>query len=205
MAHVPFMLADGYMQVYRARNPKKSPLWQCVHRHYDEFEGVYPEQYQPRFGRLRPIIPEVVHKFLECGDLARGFARIRCDHCEHEYLLAFSCKSRWFCPSCHQKNVQSSARFILDHVVAPVPHRHYVLAIPRMLRPYFQRHRRLLKRLCALAHESLTEYLRTALDCSKGVPGIIMTLHTFGEYLDFHPHVHALVADGLFLREACPP
>jgi hypothetical protein len=22
----------------------------------------------------------VVHKFLECGDLARGFARIRCDH-----------------------------------------------------------------------------------------------------------------------------
>jgi hypothetical protein len=28
-----------------------------------------------------------------------------------------------------------------------------------------------------------------------------MTLHTFGEYLDFHPHVHALVADGLFLRD----
>jgi hypothetical protein len=35
------MLADGYMQVYRARNPKKSPLWQCVHRHYDEFEAAY--------------------------------------------------------------------------------------------------------------------------------------------------------------------
>jgi hypothetical protein len=29
-----------------------------------------------------------------------------------------------------------------------------------------------------------------------------MTLHTFGEYLDFHPHVHALVADGLFVRDA---
>ena len=29
------MLAGGPMQVYRARNPKKSPLWQCVHRHYD--------------------------------------------------------------------------------------------------------------------------------------------------------------------------
>ena len=65
---------------------------------------------------------------LECGNLERGFARIRCDHCEHEYLLAFSCKSRCFCPSCHQKNVQTTARFILDQVVAPVPHRHYVLA-----------------------------------------------------------------------------
>jgi hypothetical protein len=188
------------MQVYRARNPKKSPLWQCANRHYDEFEEAYPEKYQPRCGILRPIIPEVVHKFLECGDLARGFARIRCDHCEHEYLLAFSCKSRWFCPSCHQKNVQTTARFILDQVLAPVPHRHYVLAIPRMLRPYFQRHRRLLKRLCALAHASLAEYLRLALDCPNGVPGIIITLHTFGEYLDFHPHVHALVADGLFAR-----
>jgi hypothetical protein len=48
-----------------------------------------------------------------------------------------------------------------------------------MLRPYFQRHRHLLKRLCTLAHESLSEYLRTALDCTQGVPGIIMTLHTF--------------------------
>jgi hypothetical protein len=196
------MLAGGQMQVYRARNPKKSPLWQCAHRHYDQFDRLYEELYQPRYGLLRPIIPEVVHKFLDCGNLERGFARIRCDHCEHEYLLAFSCKSRWFCPSCHQKNVQTTARFILEHVVAAVPHRHYVLAIPRMLRPYFQRHRHLLKRLCTLAQESLREYLRTALDCPEGIPGIILTLHTFGEYLDFHPHIHALVAEGLFVRSS---
>ena len=104
----------------KVSNPKKSPLWQCAHRHYDEFEAAYPEAYQPRYGVLRRIIPEVVHKFLECGNLERGFAQIRCDHCEHEYLLAFSCKSRWFCPSCHQKNVQTTARFILDQVVAAV-------------------------------------------------------------------------------------
>ena len=193
------------MQTYRARNPKKSPLWQCAHRHYDQFEQVYPDKYQPRFGRLRPGVSEVVHKFLEWGDLARGFARIRCDHCHHEYLLAFSCKTRWFCPSCHQKNVQTTARFILDGVLAPVAHRHYVLALPRMLRPYFQHHRCLLKRLCSLAQESLAAYLRTALDCPQGVPAIILTLHTFGEYLDFHPHVHALVADGLFVRNLPSP
>jgi hypothetical protein len=29
-----------------------------------------------------------------------------------------------------------------------------------------------------------------------------MTLHTFGEYLDFHSYIHALVADSLFLRPA---
>lgn len=36
------------MQVYRARNPKKSPLWQCAHRHYDEFEAAYPEAYEAK-------------------------------------------------------------------------------------------------------------------------------------------------------------
>ena len=73
----------------------------------------YEERYQPRYGYLRPIIPEVVNKYLDCGDLERGFARIRCEHCNHEYLLAFSCKGRWFCPSCHQKKVQLfGARFV---------------------------------------------------------------------------------------------
>jgi hypothetical protein len=189
------------MQVYRARNPRKSPLWQCVHRHFADFLDLYPEQYAPRYGFLRPIIPEVVRKFLDCGNLERGFARVRCDQCRHEYLLAFSCKGRWFCPSCHQRKVLNSAGFITDHVLAPVPHRHYVLALPKMLRPYFQRHRSLLKRLCAIAKDCLTEYLRTGADLPDGIPGVIMTIHTFGEYLDFHPHIHALVADGLFHKD----
>jgi len=115
-----------------------------LHRHFAAFVETYPEQYQSRCGPLRPVIPQVVHKFLDCGNLDRGFARIRCDHCRHEYLLAFSCKSRWFCPSCHQKNVQTTAAFLTARVLAPVPHRHYVLALPKMLRPYFQRHRELL-------------------------------------------------------------
>ena len=188
------------MQTHRTRNPRRSPLWQCAHRHFAAFVQRYPHDYQPRLGPLRPVISQVIHKFLDCGNLDRGFARIRCDHCCHEYLLAFSCKCRWFCPSCHQKNVQTTAAFLTARVLAPVPHRHYVLAIPKMLRPYFQRHRRLLKDLCARAHQSLTEYLRTALGLPDAQPALILTLHTFGEYLDFHPHLHALVADGLFTR-----
>ena len=45
-----------------------------------------------RHGVLRGVIPEVVDKFMQCGDFAKGFARVRCDECSHEYLLAFSCK-----------------------------------------------------------------------------------------------------------------
>ena len=201
MQGTPLQRTFPTMQLYRARNPRRSPLWQCAHRHFAEFVATYPHDYQPRLGPLRPVIPQVVHKFLECGNLDRSFARLRCDHCRHEYLLAFSCKSRWFCPACHQKNVQTTADFLTVRVLVPVPHRHCVLAIPKMLRPYFQRHRSLLKCLCALARQYLTEYLRAALDLPDAHPTLVLTLHTFGEYLDFHPHLHALVADGLFTRD----
>jgi len=187
-------------QVYRSRRPKASPLWQCLSGHFDAFLELYEEQYQPRYGFLRPIIPEVVNKFLDCGDLERGFARVRCDDCKHEYLLAFSCKGRWFCPSCHQKKVQLFGALLSEAVLFPVPHRHFTFGIPKMLRPYFRFNRDLLKDLCRLAHECLIEYLRTTLDLPEGLPGIVMAIHTFGEYLDFHPHLHALVADGLFAR-----
>jgi hypothetical protein len=185
-------------QVYRARNPQASPLWQCLNSRFDGFLDVYEEQYQPQFGYLRPIIPEVVNKFFECGDLHHGFARVRCEQCKHEYLLAFSCKGRWFCPSCHQKKVQLFGELLTETILYPVPHRHFTFALPKMLRVYFKYDRDLLKDLCRMANECLRDYLRVALDLPEGIPGAVMTIHTFGEYLDFHPHLHALVADGLF-------
>jgi len=189
------------VQPYRQRKPRVSPLWQCLSRHFHAFLAAYEQRFQPRYGFLRPIIPEVVDKFLDCGDLEHGFARVRCDHCQHEYLLAFSCKGRWFCPSCHQKKVQLFGALLTETILFPVPHRHFTFGIPKMLRPYFRFDRTLLKEFCHIAHTCLLESKQTALDLPDGLPGIVMAIHTFGEYLDFHPHLHALVADGLFTRD----
>ena len=139
------------MQPYRQRKPRASPLWQCLTRHFHAFLATYEALFQSRYGFLRPIIPEVVNKFMNCGDLAHGFARVRCDHCAHEYLLAFSCKGRWFCPSCHQKKVQLFGALLTETILFPVPHRHLTFGIPKMLRPYFRFDRTLLKEFCSLA------------------------------------------------------
>ncbi|MDP3283136.1 MAG: transposase zinc-binding domain-containing protein, partial [Desulfobacterales bacterium] len=48
---------------------------------------------------------EVVLDYLKCEDLKEGFARVRCPECKYEYLLAFSCRGRWFCPSCAAKQM----------------------------------------------------------------------------------------------------
>jgi len=69
-----------------------------------------------------------------------------------------------------------------------------------MLRPYFRFHRRLIKELCRIAHRCLAEFQRTTLGLPEGTTGVVMAIHTFGEYFDFHPHLHALAADGLVDR-----
>ena len=116
-----------------------------------------------------------------------------------QYLLAFSCKGRWFCPSCHQKKAQLFGALLAETVLAPVPHRHFTFTIPKMRRPYFRFHRGLIKELCRIAHRCLAEFQRTTLGLPEGTTGVVMAIHTFGEYLDFHPHLHALAADGLFV------
>lgn len=74
-------------------------------KHFTEFLLQYDDSYVREFGYFRSIIPEVVQGYLKCGDLAEGFARVRCPDCHHEFLLAFSCRGRWFCPSCHAMKV----------------------------------------------------------------------------------------------------
>jgi hypothetical protein len=70
-----------------------------------------------------------------------------------------------------------------------------------MLRVYFKYDRALLTRLCHCAYESLLLFLRKTIGLTDGVPGVVMSIHSFGDYPDkFHPHIHAIVSDGLFAR-----
>ena len=50
-----------------------------------------------------------------------------------------SCKTRDFCPSCHQKRVLLYGEWVQEHVLEPVAHRQYVFTLPRLLRLIFGR------------------------------------------------------------------
>jgi hypothetical protein len=86
------------------------------------------------YGYWRPITDEVVEKYLRCGDPHYGFARIRCKECGAEYLRAFSCRCRGFCPSCSKRKSLDLAIFLEEELFRPVPHRHWVWSVPKMLR-----------------------------------------------------------------------
>ena len=70
-----------------------------------------------KYGFFRPYTKEVIYRYLNCGDLHLGFARVKCPDCGHEYLLAFSCKRRHFCPSCHQKRVVEFGEWLCMEVL----------------------------------------------------------------------------------------
>ena len=77
--------------VYQPRNPKASGYYRCVEDHFDQLDAVWDDLYQSCFGFWRPYVMDVIHRYLDCGDLHLGFARVKCEDCGHEYLLAFSC------------------------------------------------------------------------------------------------------------------
>ena len=72
---------------------------------------------------FRDVVREVVYKYLCCGDLRNGFARIKCKGCNHGVLLAFSCKGRYFCPSYHQKWGLMFGEWITAEILYPLPYR----------------------------------------------------------------------------------
>jgi hypothetical protein len=90
---------------YQPRHPTASGYYRCVQDHFELLEMSWSDYYESRYGFWRPYVLNVIHRYLDCGDFHCGFARVPCDQCGHEYLLAFSCKRRHVCPSCHQKRV----------------------------------------------------------------------------------------------------
>ncbi|MBD3321216.1 MAG: IS91 family transposase [Chitinivibrionales bacterium] len=183
---------------YRPRDHEASPLFQVVREHFDEFEKVYPERYQKAYGYWRPVIRSSIDKFMKCGDLKEGFARVRCPNCKAEIFVAFSCRTRCCCPSCGQKRALLLAHRLNDEVLADVPHRQWVFTIPRRLRVYFRYDRSLLVKLCHAAWETVQYVYALEVDGDCGVPAMVGAVQSFGSLINWNSHVHGIVPDGVF-------
>jgi len=161
--------------VYRPRRPRASPLYGLLDRRFRHLSLVYDERFAHTYGPWRAVVPAVVDRFLACGILEHGFARIRCDACAHEYLLAFSCRSRYFCPSCHAKRLARWTLWLAETLLAPVPHH----LQEREARP------RVRMSACP-PRASVRPCVRAS------------GTQTHGSLANWHPHLHLVVTDGGF-------
>ena len=180
---------------YSRREPEKSELYQIIYNHREDFECRYDELFQEQYGFLRKNVLESFDAFLNCGILKHGCARAVCEECDHSELIAFSCKERVLCPSCSAKRSHIFAETLHEKILLSHPHKHFVFTIPKRLRAYFKYDRGLFKFLYQAAWKAWKDYAEGV--HADGTPAAIMSLHTAGDLLNFHPHLHALVLSGV--------
>jgi hypothetical protein len=187
-------------RVYKPRRARESPLFRVVEQHLEELLRVWPTRFARQHGPLRPVVERVLRGFLTCGVVSHGFARLWCPTCRTSVLCPFSCRGRSFCPSCEKKRQLLWAEWLQEKVLAPVPHRHVVLTMPRLLRGIFRKRRELLLDLSQCAACAVAEYVRERLgpDCR---PGIVVSIATAGDLAQWHPHGHLLTTDGGFRED----
>ncbi|MBI4865092.1 MAG: transposase zinc-binding domain-containing protein [Candidatus Riflebacteria bacterium] len=188
----------GGPAVYRPRQPQKTVLYQVVSQHYPELKEAWDSRFLDRYGPLRTVAQKTFDGYLACGLLERGFARIRCESCHEELLLAFSCKTRNLCPSCGKKRQLLFSQFVSGEVLEPVRHRQVVLTIPKRIRPFFTWNRKLLSKLARAGYLTLRKALRDVTDQPDGHPGCLACVQTFGALLDLNVHLHVLISWGTF-------
>ena len=99
------------------------------------------------------------------------------------------------CPSCSAKRAVKFAEHLYDEILADVEHRHIGCSIPKRLRCFFRYDRKLLSILFQAAWWALKDVI------SEGNPGLVLTVQTFGESLNFNPHLHGILSNSLFLPD----
>ena len=126
------MLASAPVRTpkYRRREPEKEPLYQVLAGHLETFL----QQARTSEHRLPLHVEKEMRAYLECGILAYGFVRARCEDCGKSRAVAFSCKKRGFCPSCCGRRMADTAARLVDEVLPRVPVRQWVLSLPYEIR-----------------------------------------------------------------------
>ncbi len=182
--------------VYRPRRPERTRLYQTIQNELESWLEIRSLEDLPVF------VEKEFRSFLRCGILAYGFARAHCSHCGYDFLVAFSCKGRGFCPSCNTKRMAETAAYLTDRVFPKVPIRQWVLSFPKRIR-YFLQHNPVcivpVLRIFVRAIKKVLVSVSKASDSDK--LGAVTFLQRFGSSLNLHLHFHSVVIDGLFEGE----
>jgi hypothetical protein len=129
-----------------------------------------------------------------CRTAALGGHLDGCSQCGHQAISYNSCRNR-HCPRC-----QTSARdrWLAERTkeLLPGPYSHVVFTIPHQLAALAYQNKRVLYDL--LLRTSAATLLEIAADPSHlGADiGFLSVLHTWGQNLQHHPHVHCVVPTG---------
>jgi ribosomal protein S18 len=153
--------------------------------------------YGARFVRTHPTSGEqrrVLRAMGRCRTAALGGHVEGCDACGYTRIAYNSCRNR-HCPKC-QGAARAKWMAAEQATLLPVEYFHVVFTLPHALNPLIRINPRRLYAL--LFHAAAATLLAFARDPQHlgGEPAITMVLHTWGQNLTEHAHVHCVVSGG---------
>jgi hypothetical protein len=162
--------------------------------------------YNDAFGPLPADHYKVANALMACRTSALGGHIDRCDHCNHEHISYNSCRNR-HCPKCQALQrarwVECRTRDLL-----PVHYFHVVFTIPRELNAFALRNK---KPFYTLLFQAVSETLQCFARDKKYLGGqiaLFAILHTWGQNLMDHPHLHCVIPGGALMDDGrwkqCP-
>ena len=113
---------------YRSRRPELSALYGAFREGWPQVESEASFR-----GGVPKRVKEEVQRYLRCGILRYGFGQLKCGDCHESVLVAFSCKSRGWCPGCGTRRSWETASHC-EAVLPELGYRQWTLSLPRELR-----------------------------------------------------------------------
>lgn len=144
--------------------------------------------------QLSVVQGKAAHSITACKSGSLGCNISQCGDCGHVEIHNNSCRNR-NCPNCQAvlKEIWIDAR---KSEVIDTPYFHVVFTVPAELNPLIYANQKL---LYTLLHKCSSETLLELSSDKKylgAAPGIIQVLHTWGQTLNFHPHIHCIITGG---------
>jgi hypothetical protein len=155
----------------------------------------YGQAYREKHGASMSTAQRRVMTAIEvCRTAALGGHLERCDQCGHERNCYNSCGDR-HCPKCQSL---ARAQWIVDRQseLLDCPYFHVVFTVPEEIAAIAYQNRKL---VYGILFQTTAETLRTIAADPKHLGaeiGFFAVLHSWGQNLAFHPHLHCVVPGG---------
>lgn len=144
--------------------------------------------------KLPPLHLKVINAMVKCRTEALGGHLDECDKCGYQHPFYNSCRNR-HCPKCGAlaKERWLAAR---QKELLPIAYFHVVLTLPDELAPISLVNQKLIYNILFRAGSETLLTLGRDPKHLGGDIGVLAVLHTWGQNLLAHPHLHCIVTGG---------
>jgi hypothetical protein len=130
----------------------------------------------------------------DCRTAALGGQKYRCSCCEKELFAWHSCRNR-HCPKCQAVNCEKWI-WSREQELLPVPYFHVVFTLPDSLNELAMHHpKEVYNSLFRSASRTIKQFSEDHKHLGA-TTGMTAVLHTWGQNLSLHPHLHCIIPGG---------